>query len=224
LRTESFWERALIPAFVYFFAQLYPFRRVNRPAGRTAAAAGGCMLVRRQVLDAAGGLARIKGARIDDVALAGLLKRAHGACWLGFSTQVISRRSYDGLAQVWDMVARSAYTQLRYSPVTLVATAAGLIWLYLLPVAATLTGLVLLAGGSAGSTGLAASLVASGVLAWAIMAVSYTPVLRLSGLSAGRAPLLPLIAAAYTAMTITSAWRHHAGRGAEWKGRGLPSS
>src|SRR5262249_10939912 len=158
-----------------------------------------------QVLEAAGGLAQIKGARIDDVALAGLLKRAHGACWLGFSTQVISRRRYDRLAQVWDMVVRSVYMQLRYSPVTLVATAAGLIWLYLLPVTATLTGLALLAGGSAGIAGPATWLVASGAVAWAIMTVSYAPALRLSGLSVLRAPLLPLIAAAYTAMTITSA-------------------
>ena len=135
LRTDTRWERLIVPAFVYFFAQLYPFRRVNRPGGRTAAAAGGCMLVRRDVLAAAGGLARIRGARIDDVALGRLLKRppSSARCWLGFTTRVRSERPYPRLAGLWDMVARSAYTQLRYSPALLVATLAGLLWLYALP-------------------------------------------------------------------------------------------
>jgi hopene-associated glycosyltransferase HpnB len=110
LRTDARWERAIVPAFVYFFAQLYPFGRVNRP-GRTAAAAGGCVLVRRDVLAAAGGLAGISGALIDDVALARLVKRAgHGRIWLGLSTDVVSLRGYPRLADLWDMVARSAYT------------------------------------------------------------------------------------------------------------------
>jgi hopene-associated glycosyltransferase HpnB len=218
LRAESFWERALIPAFVYFFAQLYPFRRVNRPDVRTAAAAGGCMLVRRRVLGAAGGLAGIKGARIDDVALAGLLKRAGSGCWLGFSTQVISLRAYHQLAAIWDMVARSAYTQLRYSPALLAGTVGGLAWLYLVPVAAVAGGLTLLADGGAPALQ-AAWLAGTGILAWAIMSATYLPMLRLYRLSAARAPLLPLIAALYTAMTISSARRHHAGHGGEWKGR-----
>ena len=128
LRAESGWERVIVPAFVYFFAQLYPFRRVNRPSSRTAAAAGGCMLVRRDTLLAAGGLDPIRGARIDDVALGGLLKRPPSAAriWLGFSTGVRSLRPYPRLATLWDMIARSAYTQLRYSPVLLAATLAGL--------------------------------------------------------------------------------------------------
>ena len=123
LRSETGWERLLVPAFVYFFAQLYPFRRVNRPGARTAAAAGGCMLVRRSALAAAGGLERIRGARIDDVALGRLLKRspAPAACWLGLTTSVVSVRPYPRLAGLWDMIARSAYTQLRYSPVALAA-------------------------------------------------------------------------------------------------------
>ena len=135
LRTETGWEKTIIPAFVYFFAQLYPFRWVNRPGGRTAAAAGGCMLVRRRALDAAGGLAPIRGALIDDVALGRLLKRppARGRCWLGLSTGVRSVRPYVGLADLWNMVARSAYTQLRYSPWLLAGTLAGLAWLYALP-------------------------------------------------------------------------------------------
>ena len=215
LRADSAWERLLIPGFVYFFAQLYPFRWVNRRGGRTAAAAGGCMLVRRAALDAAGGLEPVRGARIDDVALGGLIKRTPGAgdCWLGFSTAVVSRRRYDTLAEIWDMVARSAYTQLRYSPALLAATVLGMTWLYLAPVAATLAGLAVLAVG--GPPWLAIS----GAAAWAIMAVSYVPVLRLYGLSALRALGLPVVALLYTAMTVSSAWRHRAGRGGKWKGR-----
>ena len=116
LRAETGWERLIVPAFVYFFAQLYPFRRVNKPGARTAAAAGGCMLVRRRALAAAGGLDGIRGARIDDVALGRLLKGASVRCWLGLSTGIRSRRPYPRLADLWDMIARNAYTQLRYSP------------------------------------------------------------------------------------------------------------
>jgi hopene-associated glycosyltransferase HpnB len=213
LRTDTLAERLLIPAFVYFFAQLYPFRLVNRRGGRTAAAAGGCMLVRRSALEAAGGLEPIRGARIDDVALGGLLKRAGGDCWLGFSTDVVSRRRYDGGGEIWDMVARSAYTQLRYSPVLLAGTVLGMIWLYLLPVGATAAGLAVLAGGGP------AWLAAAGLAAWAIMAVSYLPVLLLSRLSPAWALCLPAIGLLYTAMTVSSALRHKAGRGGEWKGR-----
>ena len=224
LRTDTAVERLLIPAFVYFFAMLYPFRRVNRPGGRTAAAAGGCMLVDRSALQAAGGLEPIKGARIDDVALGGLLKRGGGACWLGFTTDVVSNREYGSVAEIWDMVARSAYTQLRYSPVALAGTVLGMAWLYLLPVASALAGVVLLAGGHRPAE--AAWLAAAGLAAWATMAVSYLPVLRLSRLSPAWAPCLPAIGLLYTAMTISSAMRHRAGRGGEWKGRtiaaGLP--
>jgi len=214
LRTDTPAERLLIPAFVYFFAQLYPFRRVNRRGGRTAAAAGGCMLVRRGALEVAGGLEPIGGARIDDVALAGLLKRASGDCWLGFSTDVVSRRRYSGIAEVWDMVARSAYTQLRYSPVALAGTVAGMALLYLLPVAAALAGLLLPSPW----------LATAGFGAWAAMSVTYLPVLRLYRLSPGRAACLPLIGALYTAMTISSARRHRAGQGGEWKGRTIAAS
>jgi hopene-associated glycosyltransferase HpnB len=215
LRSDAPAERLLIPAFVYFFAQLYPFSRVNSRRSRTAAAAGGCMLVRREALAAAGGLDAIKGARIDDVALGRLLKRAANDCWLGFSTDVTSRRAY-GLSAVWDMVARSAYTQLRYSPAALVGTVIGLVWLYLVPPAASVGGLALLTTVPAGQ---AIALAATGLAAWAIMSVTYLPMLRLSKLSALRAPTLPLIATMYAAMTITSAWRHLRGRGGAWKGR-----
>jgi len=224
LRAQAPAERLLIPAFVYFFAQLYPFRRVNRRGSRTAAAAGGCMLVRRAALAAVGDLAPIAGARIDDVALGGLLKRAPGGgdCWLGFTSDVASVRRYDRVADTWDMVARSAYTQLRYSPVLLAGTVLGMAVLYVVPVAAALAGLTLLAGGGALAgvpPAQAAWLAAAGLAAWAIMAVTYLPVLRLSRVSPALAPCLPLVGVLYSAMTVSSARRHHAGRGGEWKGR-----
>jgi hopene-associated glycosyltransferase HpnB len=221
LRAATGWERLIVPAFVYFFAQLYPFRRVNRRGSRTAAAAGGCMLVRREVLAAAGGLAAIRGARIDDVALGRLLQHGAGAdTWLGLTTEVSSTRPYDRLAELWDMVARSAYTQLRYSPVILAGTVIGLLWLYLLPPAAAIAGLITAAGGGGPA---AAGLAAAGLAGWALMAVSFVPMLRLYRLSPLRAPALPLIALLYTAMTADSARRHHRGRGGEWKGRVIQS-
>ncbi|HEY1621196.1 MAG TPA: glycosyltransferase [Streptosporangiaceae bacterium] len=222
LRAQTGWEKILVPAFVYFFAQLYPFRRVNRRGGRTAAAAGGCMLVRREALAAAGGLAGISGARIDDVALGRLLKGAGADCWLGLSTEITSTRPYDRLAALWDMVARSAYTQLRYSPAALAGTIAGLAWLYLLPPAAAITGVA--AAGAGGWTvpgGLSTGgwLAAAGLAGWALMTVSFLPMLALYRLSPLRGLSLPLIALLYAAMTADSARRHHAGRGGEWKGR-----
>ncbi len=218
LRAQTPAERLLVPAFVYFFAQLYPFRRVNRPGSGTAAAAGGCMLVRRDFLNAAGGLDRIRGARIDDVAFGRLLKRSAPPvrCWLGFTTDVRSCRAYPRLGEVWDMMARSAYTQLRYSPAALGGTLAGLLWLYALPPAAGLAGLGWLAAGG----GLAAAVLAIvGLAGWLIMTVSYIPMQRLYRLTAWRAPLLPLVALLYAAMTADSARRYYLGRGGQWKGR-----
>jgi hopene-associated glycosyltransferase HpnB len=214
LRTATRWERVVVPAFVYFFAQLYPFGRVNSPRSRTAAAAGGCMLVRREALERSGGLAPISGARIDDVALGQVIKRQHGRCWLGLSTAVVSVRPYPRLADLWHMVARSAYIQLRYSPWLLGATVAGLAFVYLLPPAGAVTGLA--AGAATGPAALAA---AAGLAGWTLMSLSYLPMLRLYRLSPLRAPTLPLIALLYAAMTVDSARRHYAGRGAEWKGR-----
>jgi hopene-associated glycosyltransferase HpnB len=219
LRTETCWEKMIIPAFVYFFAQLYPFRWVNRSGGRTAAAAGGCMLVRRSALGQAGGLAPIRGALIDDVALGRLLKRppARGRIWLGLSTGIRSVRPYLGLADLWNMVARSAFTQLRYSPWLLAGTLAGLAWLYALPVASTLAGLMAITVGGAGTGPLLC--VAAGLTGWAAMTVSYLPMLRLYRLSPLRAPLLPATAILYAVMTADSARRHYVGRGGAWKGR-----
>jgi hopene-associated glycosyltransferase HpnB len=209
LRARTGWERLLVPAFVYFFAQLYPFRRVNRRSSRTAAAAGGCMLVRRAPLERAGGLAMIKGARIDDVALGQLIKKNGGSTWLGLSTHIKSARPYEGLASLWQMVARSAYIQLRYNPLLLAGTILGLLFTYLLPPAALITGL------AAGN----ALVAAAGGTAWLLMSVSFLPMLRLYRLSPLRALTLPFIALLYAAMTVDSARLHYAGRGGEWKGR-----
>jgi hopene-associated glycosyltransferase HpnB len=205
LRTATGWERVVVPAFVYFFAQLYPFRRVNVPGSRTAAAAGGCMLVRRGAL--AGGLAPVRGALIDDVAIGRMIKLQRGRCWLGLSRQVVSVRPYPGLASLWRMVARSAYTQLNYSPAVLAGTLAGLLFLYALPPAGAIAGL---AGGSALAAG-------AGLAGWALMSLSYLPMLRLYRLSPLRAPGLPLIALLYAAMTADSARRHYQGRSVEWR-------
>src|SRR6185437_3715847 len=192
LRTAAGWERVVMPAFVYFFAQLYPFRRVNVPGSRTAAAAGGCMLVRRGALDKAGGLAPICGALIDDVALGRLIKGQRGRTWLGLSRQVVSVRPYPGLASLWQMVARSAYTQLRYSPAVLAGTLTGLLFLYALPPAGAITGLVAVLAGGSGAA--AAVTLGAGLAGWALMSLSYLPMLRLYRLSPLRAPGLPLIA------------------------------
>jgi hopene-associated glycosyltransferase HpnB len=217
LRAETPWERVIVPAFVYFFAQLYPFRKVNDPKSGTAAAAGGCMLVRRAALEEAGGLEEIRGALIDDVALGTLLKRPGNRTWLGLTTDVRSARPYPSLASLWHMVARSAYVQLRYNPLLLAGTIIGLLVLYVAPPAGAVAGLVAAAAGAGGGwTALAGF---AGLAGWALMTASYVPMLHLYRLSALRAPTLPLIAALYAAMTADSARRHYSGRAVSWRGR-----
>jgi hopene-associated glycosyltransferase HpnB len=222
LRASTPAEKLLIPAFVYFFAQLYPFRRVSDERSRTAAAAGGCMLVRPRLLAEAGGLEQMRDARIDDVALGRLLKRAGGRCWLGLTQDVLSMRSYERLAEIWDMVARSAYTQLGYSLPATAGSVAALAWLYLLAPAAAIAGLAALAAGA--STGPAAWLAGAGLAGWLLMSLTYAPMLRFYRLSPLRAPSLPLIAGLYAAMTADSARRYLAGRGGAWKGRVIETS
>jgi hopene-associated glycosyltransferase HpnB len=217
LRAETRWERLIVPAFVYFFAQLYPFRRVNAPRSGTAAAAGGCMLVSAPALAVAGGLDPIKGALIDDVALGTLLKRKGNRTWLGLTTEIRSVRPYPSLASLWHMIARSAYVQLRYDPLLLAGTVVGLLLLYVAPPAGAVAALV---AAAAGGAGLAAALAgAAGLAGWALMTASYVPMLRLYGLSPLRAPALPLIAVLYAAMTADSARRHYSGRAVSWRGR-----
>jgi hopene-associated glycosyltransferase HpnB len=217
LRAQAGWERVIVPAFVYFFAQLYPFRRVNDPENRTAAAAGGCMLIRRAALEDAGGLERIKGALIDDVALGTLLKRHGNRTWLGLTTDIRSARPYPDLASLWHMIARSAYVQLRYNPLLLAGTVTGLLVLYVAPLAGTLAAVI---AAATGNTGAAVALTgAAGLAGWALMTASYVPMLRFYGLSPLRAPTLPPIAVLYAAMTADSARRHYSGRAVSWRGR-----
>jgi len=204
LRCESLAERAFIPAFIFFFQMLYPFAWANNPRRATAAAAGGCMLVRRDALLGAGGMAAIRSALIDDCALAKRLK-AHGPIWIGLTNRVRSVRAYPALEDIRRMVSRTAYAQLRYSPLLLAGTLVGLALTYLAPVA-----LALLAPGPARLLG---------IVAWAGMALAFQPTLRFYRVSPLWGLALPAIAAIYMAFTVDSAYQHARGRGGMWKGR-----
>jgi hopene-associated glycosyltransferase HpnB len=207
LHCERGLERLLIPAFVYFFQKLYPFPRINDPRSRTAGAAGGCMLVRADALARAGGIEAVRGEVIDDCALGKALK-ARGPIWVGLGPSEYSFRPYTG-ADVWNMVARSAYTQLGHSPWLLAGTVVGLVLIYLVPPA------LALAGPLHGSAVAAAAALA----AWGLMAWTFQPTLRDYGRSPWLGLALPAAGALYLGMTLDSARRHHLGRGAEWKGR-----
>jgi hopene-associated glycosyltransferase HpnB len=204
LRCESFAERMFVPAFIFFFQMLYPFAWANDPRRATAAAAGGCMLVRRDALDDAGGLAAIRDALIDDCALAKLLK-ARGAISIALTERAHSIRAYPAIGDIRRMVSRTAYAQLRYSPLLLAGTVFGLVLTYLAPVA-----LAIFADGAAQFIG---------IFVWAMMTLAFRPTLRFYGMSWLWAPLLPAIAAMYMAFTIDSAYQHARGRGGMWKGR-----
>jgi hopene-associated glycosyltransferase HpnB len=213
LTCKTFWERLLIPPFVFFFQKLYPFAWANDPKARTAAAAGGCVLVSEAALRDAGDLAPIKGRVIDDCALAGLIKpvarkRGRGT-WVGLCTTAQSIRPYARLAEIWRMVARSAYTQLRHSPLLLAGTLIGMVFTYLVPPLAVIT---FPWHHSLAAAGL-------GLAAWLIMARAAWPTFRLYRQPAWRTLLLPLAALLYSFMTFDSALSHWRGRGAAWKGR-----
>ena len=213
LHCRSLWEKLLIPAFVYFFQKLYPFSWVNDPTRRIAAAAGGCMLVRRQALEAIGGLSIIRTALIDDCALARAVKHAiepqSNGIWLGLTDHTVSLRSYPDLRSLWDMVARSAYNQLGYSPFLLVGTVLGMILLYLGPLVGILIGVL-----QADLT-----LVVIGAVGWGVMQATYVPTLRLYGITAAMGLILPLVAFLYTLMSLDSARHYYQGQGGLWKGR-----
>jgi hopene-associated glycosyltransferase HpnB len=217
LRAETAWERVIVPAFVYFFAQLYPFRKVNNPRSATSAGAGGCMLIKAEALGRAGGLERIKGALIDDVALGTLLKKDGNRIWLGLTTDIRSERPYPSLASLWQMIARSAYVQLRYNPALLAGTLIGLLLLYAVPPAGVIAALIAAAVGATGTAVVVTGI--AGLLGWALMTASYLPMLRFYRLSPLRAPGLPLIAILYAAMTADSARRHYSGAAVSWRGR-----
>ncbi|HZN30286.1 MAG TPA: glycosyltransferase [Xanthobacteraceae bacterium] len=204
LRCESLSERASVPAFIFFFQMLYPFRWVNRRDSAVAAAAGGCMLVRADALKKAGGIEVIRDALIDDCALAKALK-AHGPIWLGLTERVRSIRPYPAFADIRRMVARSAYAQLRYSPLLLAGTVAGMALTYLAPPLVAMFGL--------GTVRVVAG------ITWVLMAIAFQPTLRFYGVSPFWGFVLPLIALKYMIFTLDSAYQYMRGRGGSWKGR-----
>ncbi len=208
LTCETTAERALVPAFVFFFQLLYPFAWVNNPADPAAAAAGGTVLIRAAALARIGGLAAMQGALIDDVTLARKVKQG-GPIWLGHSRLATSIRPYRHVAEIWRMVARCAYVQLDYSLLKLAGTVASMALVFLLPPALALF------GHGAGRV--------FGWLGWAAMAAAYGPTLGRFGLSPGWGLALPGIAAFYTAATVGSALDHYFGRGVVWKERAYPA-
>jgi hopene-associated glycosyltransferase HpnB len=216
LCTQTFWERLAMPAFVYFFAQIYPYSWVNDPSRRTAAAAGGCLLVRADSLRAAGGLERVRAATIDDIAIAKAVKSTGYDIWLGAAGDgtaskapaVRSLRSWPGLAGVWDMVARNAYTQLGRKPAALAGALGGLFCAYLAPPLLASTGVALRRP----------RLALAGLAAWTTMAATYLPTIRYYRLRPAAALAMPFTALLYAGMTLASARRHYKGT-STWKGR-----
>lgn len=201
LRCQSLPERALIPAFVFFFFLLYPPAWIRSPRRAAAGAAGGCILIRRKMLDRIGGIAAIRRELIDDCALARAVKHADGRVWLGLSRSVESIREYGTFGEVARMISRTAFTQLRHSAVILAGTVAGLAFVYLLPPALALMGSLF------------------GVAAWLMMSIAYFPALRFYRRSPLWAPMLPAIAAFYMGCTVASAIQYWRGGGGNWKGR-----
>ncbi len=215
LRCQSFWEKLLIPAFVFFFQKLYPFRWVNDPKNSTGAAAGGCILIRREALTRIGGIATLCDALIDDCTLGQAVKStSKNGIWLGLSQRTRSKRAYDSLKTIWDMVARTAFTQLNYSPWLLLGTLIAMTLVYIVPPVGGIWG---------GLTGNWLVAIA-GFTTWLLMGIAYLPTIKLYRCSRWLAFALPAIAFLYTLMTIDSALRHWQGKGGAWKGRVYPAA
>jgi hopene-associated glycosyltransferase HpnB len=208
LQAKSFPERLLIPPFLYFFLMLYPPRWIADRKARTAGAAGGCILLRRSALERIGGIAAIRSEVIDDCALARVVKRSGGKVWMGLTRASVSLREYGSLAEIRDLIARTAFTQLRYSLVLLVATLIGLFVTYWLPWILFFTGddPVWLMGSTAAS----------------LMTVTFLFTVKFYGLSAIWALTLPFATLFYGYATVLSAVRYWLGRGGQWKGRVQP--
>jgi hopene-associated glycosyltransferase HpnB len=205
LRANAFAERALIPSFLYFFLKLYPPRWIADAHARSAGAAGGCILLRREALDRIGGLATIRGEVIDDCAMARAVKQSGGRIWLGLTRASVSLRSYRTFTEIRDMIARTGFTQLRYSAVLLLGTLIGLLLTYVAPVALLFT------------PGRAPLIL--GLITWLLMSLTFLPTVRFYRVSSLWAPWLPLAALFYACATCLSAWRFWLGRGGQWKGR-----
>jgi hopene-associated glycosyltransferase HpnB len=205
LRARTFPEKILIPAFLYFFLQLYPPKWIADSAARTAGAAGGCLLIRRGALQRIGGLAAIRDAMIDDCALARAVKLSGGKIWMGVTRASTSLRDYKSFTEIRDMIARTAFTQLRYSRLLLLITTVGLSLTYVAPLALLFTGNVMAR--------------VFGGLCCCWMAGSFFPTIRYYRLSPGWVVLLPVAAVFYAQATVLSAVRYWLGRGGQWKGR-----
>jgi hopene-associated glycosyltransferase HpnB len=205
LQARTIPEQATIPAFLFFFLKLYPPKWIANAKAGTAGAAGGCILLRREALDRVGGFSAIRSEVIDDCALARAVKNTGGKIWMGLTRASISLRAYNSFAEVRDMVARTAFTQLRYSALLLLGTIVGLILTYLAPIA------LLFAHNNVTRT--------IALLTWLTMSLLFLPTIRFYRLLPHWAPLLPLTAAFYAYATFLSAIGYYAHRGAQWKGR-----
>jgi len=205
LHCRKFPERLLIPAFVFFFFLLYPPEWIRDARRKIAAAAGGCMLIRPDALARAGGVAAIRHEIIDDCALARSLKRSGGRVWLGATRDTLSLRAYESFGEIERLITRTAFNQVRHSAWLLLGTFAGLMLVYLVPLALLLSGSRLLA--------------ILGASAWLLMSAAYFPMVRFYGLNVLWSLTLPFSAAFYMLATLHSALRYWSGRGGEWKGR-----
>jgi hopene-associated glycosyltransferase HpnB len=205
LQAKTFPERLLIPPFLYFFLMLYPPRWISNPRNRTAGAAGGCILLRREALITMGGIAAIRVEVIDDCALARAIKKTGAKIWMGLTRSSVSLRSYGHFHEIRDMIARTAFTQLRYSALILLGTLAGMLLTYVAPLA-----LLFVNNPTARILSLST---------WLLMTISFLPTVRFYRLSPLWAPLLPVAALFYSYATWLSAARYWLGRGGQWKGR-----
>jgi hopene-associated glycosyltransferase HpnB len=205
MRMVNLWERLFMPAFVYFFKMLYPFRLSNSSSTRVAAAAGGCILLETRLIEEIGGFKAVCNELIDDCALAKRVKTFGYRTWIGLTHSVCSLRSYEGLVDIWNMVARTAFCQLRYSAILLAGTTMIMLLVFWLPIA--------------GLFFPAASAKIISACALAAMILSYLPTLKFYGQSGRWALVLPLVASLYLAMTWSSAIRFWVGAGSRWKGR-----
>jgi len=205
LQAKSFAERMLIPPFLYFFLKLYPPRWIADTKAKMAGAAGGCILMRRAALERIGGFAAIRGEVIDDCALGRAVKRSGGAIWMGLTRKSVSLRAYQAFGDIRDLIARTAFTQLKYSSLLLFGTLAGMLLTYVAPVVLAFHPQPVVWR--------------MGLAAWLLMAVTYLPTVRFYGLSPLWTPFLPVAAAFYSYATWLSAVRYWLGRGGQWKGR-----
>jgi hopene-associated glycosyltransferase HpnB len=205
LQANTFPERLLMPAFLYFFLKLYPPKWTADPKSNTAGAAGGCILLRKEALDRLGGISSIRKEVIDDCALSRAVKRSGGTIWMGLTRKSVSLRACASFGEIRDLIARTAFSQLKYSALALLGVIAAMLLTYLVPVALTFHPQPIVWR--------------MGLAAWALMTLTYLPTVRFYRLSPLWAPVLPLAAAFYSYSTFLSAVRYWLGRGGQWKGR-----